>query len=145
MKKFNTVNCFDFHLPGFVWQAYLILLTEVHVSAFGKLIQLYDHINNETQNQNENTFPWNYRKSSIKHPPGGLFISNTLGGGDLVETEGLFNSTIFVKEGRGLFNLAKTMVSVLHKGLEYRVKAQVQEVGGHAAEGQKHSKLPVGE
>ena len=44
--------------------------------------------------------------------------------------------------GRGLFNLAKTMVSALHKGLEYRVKAQVQRVGGHAAEDQKHSKLP---
>ena len=27
--------------------------------------------------------------------------------------------------GRGLFNLAKTMVLALHKGLEYRVKAQV--------------------
>ena len=53
MKKFNTVNRFDFHLPGFDWQAYLILLTEVHVSALGKLIQLYDYINNETQNQNE--------------------------------------------------------------------------------------------
>ena len=37
------------------------------------------------------------------------------------------------------------MVSVLHIELEYRVKAQVQEVGGHAAEDQKHSKLPVGE
>ena len=35
------------------------------------------------------------------------------------------------------------MVSVLHKGLEYRVKSQAQEVGGHAAEDQKHSKLPV--
>ena len=37
------------------------------------------------------------------------------------------------------------MVLVLHKGQEYRVKAQAQEVGGHAAEDQKHSKLPVGE
>ena len=37
------------------------------------------------------------------------------------------------------------MVPVVHKGLEYGVKAQVQEVGGHAAEDQKHSKLPVGE
>ena len=48
-----------------------------------------------------------YRKPSIK-PPGGLFISNTL-------------------EGGGLHNLAKTMVSVLHKELELpSVKAQVQ-------------------
>ena len=57
MKKSNTVNRFDFHLSGFVCQAYLILLTRVHVSASGKLIQLYDYINNETQNQNEYIFP----------------------------------------------------------------------------------------
>ena len=64
----------------------------MHVSASGKLIQLYDYINNETQNQNEYIFPWNYRKSTIKHPPGGLYpISNTFfWGGDLIETEGLF-------------------------------------------------------
>ena len=47
--------------------------------------------------------------------------------------------------GWGLFNLAKTMVLALHKGLEYRVKAQVQKIGGHAAQDKKHSKLPVGE
>ena len=57
MKKINTVNRFDFHPSGFVWQAYLILLTKVHVSAFGKLIQLYDYINNETQSQNAYIFP----------------------------------------------------------------------------------------
>ena len=57
MKKSNTVNRFDFHLSGFVWQAYLILLTRVHVSASGKLIQLYDYLNNETQNQNAYIFP----------------------------------------------------------------------------------------
>ena len=64
----------------------------MHVSAFGKLIQLYDYINDETQNQNAYIFPWNYRKSSIKHPPGGLFILNPVfgGGGGLIETEGLF-------------------------------------------------------
>ena len=45
----------------------------------------------------------------------------------------------------GLFNLAKTMVLGLKKGLEYRVKAQVQKIGGHAAQNQKHCKLPVGE
>ena len=43
-----------------------------------------------------------YHKSSIKPPPPGLFISNTFKG--------------------GLFNLAKTMVSVLHKKLEYKVE-----------------------
>ena len=38
----------------------------------------------------------------------------------------------------GLFNLETTMVSVLHKELEYKVeiKAQVQEVFSHAAEDQ---------
>ena len=92
MKKSNTVNRFDFHLSGFVWQAYLILLTRVHVSASGKLIQLYDYLNNETQNQNAYIFPWNYRKSSIKHRPGRLIYLKHIGGGggDLVETEGLF-------------------------------------------------------
>ena len=90
------------------------------------------------QNQNEYIYPWNYLKSSIKHPPGRLIYFKHIGGGggDLIETEGLI-----IEEGRRLFNWAKTMVSVLHKGLEYRVKAQVQEVGGHAGEDQKHSKL----
>ena len=43
---------------------------------------------------------------------GGLFISNfffLVGGGGLIETG-------------GLLNLARTMVSVLHKELEYRVE-----------------------
>ena len=65
----------------------------MHVSAFGKLIQLYDYINNETQNQNEYIFPWNYRKSSINHPPPPQWLTyfkHIGGGGDLVETEGLF-------------------------------------------------------
>ena len=97
----------------------------MHVSASGKLIQLYDYINNETQNQNEYIFPWNYRKSSIKHPPGGLFISN--------------------KFGERLILFSKDDGISSPQGLEYRVKAQAQEVGGHAAEDKKHSKLPVGE
>ena len=36
-------------------------------------------------------------------------------------------------EGRGLFNIKKTMLSVLRKELEYKVR----EVGGHAAEDKK--------
>ena len=48
-------------------------------------------------------------------PPGGLFISNPFEGG-LNRDRGLF------ERGRGLFNLAKTMVSVLHKELEYQVE-----------------------
>ena len=37
----------------------------------------------------------------------------------------------------GLFNLEKTMVSVLHKELEYKVeKLKYKKVGGHAAEDQ---------
>ena len=77
------------------------------------------------KNQNAYIFPWNYRKSSIKHPRAAYLFQTHL--------------------GWGLFNLAKTMVLALHKGLEYRVKAQVQKIGGHAAQNQKHSKLPVGE
>ena len=55
------------------------------------------------------------------------------GGGALIEVGGLF-------ERRGLFNLAKTMVSVLHKELEYKVeqlKYKRLEV--------MQPKLPVGE
>ena len=46
----------------------------------------------------------------------------------------------------GLFDLEKTMVSVLHKKTRIqRGKAQVQEVRGCAAEDQNKSELPVGE
>ena len=39
--------------------------------------------------------------------------------------------------GGGLFNLERTMVSVLHKELEYKVKKlENKKVGGHAAEDQ---------
>jgi len=62
-----------------------------------------------------------YRKSSIK-PPGGLFILSPFEGwgGGLIETG-------------GLFNLETTMVSVIHKELEYKVeKFKYKTVGGHA-------------
>ena len=49
-------------------------------------------------------------------PPGGLFISNQFEEGGLIEKGDLF-------ERRGLFNLEKTMVSILHKKLEYKVEA----------------------
>ena len=40
-------------------------------------------------------------------------------------------------ERGALFNLEKTMVSVLHKELEYKVeKLKKKKVGGHAAEDQ---------
>ena len=50
---------------------------------------------------------------------GGLIISSPLKGGDLIETKGSSD------KGGGLFNLEKTMVSVtmvsvLHKDLEYK-------------------------
>ena len=39
--------------------------------------------------------------------------------------------------GGGLFNLEKTLISVLHKELEYKVeKLKYKKVGGHAAEDQ---------
>ena len=54
---------------------------------------------------------------------GGLFISNTFEGG---------GGWGLIGDG-GVFNLAKKMVSVLHKDRESG-KAQVKEVGGHTAE-----------
>ena len=54
-----------------------------------------------------------------------LFQAHLTGG--LIETWGLF-------EKGGLFNLEKTMVSVLHKHLKYKVeKLKNKKVGGHAA------------
>ena len=55
-------------------------------------------------------------------PTGGLFISSTFEGGGLIETG-------------SLFNLAKTMVSVLHKGQEFKVeKLKYKKLdGGHAS------------
>ena len=59
----------------------------------------------------------------ILSSPLGLFISGPFEGG-LVETGGLFNS-------------GKTVVSVLHKELEYKVeKLKNKKVGGQAAEDQ---------
>ena len=41
---------------------------------------------------------------------------------------------LFERGGGGLFNLEKTMVSVLHKELEYKVEQlKNKKVGGHAA------------
>ena len=53
------------------------------------------------------------------------------GGGDLIETGGLF-------ERGGIFNLETMMVSVLHKELEYKVEKLKYEIEvlGHAAENQ---------
>ena len=74
-----------------------------------------------------------YRKSSIKPlGGGGLFISSPFvgGGGGLIEAGDLL-------EMGGLFNLEKTMVSVLHKELEQKVeKLKNKRDGGHAAEDQ---------
>ena len=57
-------------------------------------------------------------------PRGGLFISNPFEGG-LIETG-------------GLFNLEKTMLSVLHKKPRIQSRnVQVEEFGGHAADDQK--------
>ena len=72
----------------------------------------------DVKNQEELT----YRKSPIK-PPGGLtYFKPIWGGGWLIETG-------------GLFNLEKTVVSVLHKELEYKVeKLKNKKVGGHAAD-----------
>ena len=55
------------------------------------------------------------------------------GGGGLIETKGLF------ERSGGLFNLEETMVSIIHKELEYKVeKLKNKKVGGLVAEGQHH-------
>ena len=54
-----------------------------------------------------------YCKSCIKHPPGGSYLFQAHLKGRLIE-EGL--------GGEGLFNLETTMVSVLHKELEYKLE-----------------------
>ena len=62
-------------------------------------------------------------------PRGGLCIPSPLEGGG-----GLF-------ERRDLFNLEKTMESVPHKELEYKVeKLKNKKVGGHAAEDQNQTR-----
>ena len=69
------------------------------------------------------------RKASHKSA-GGLFISSPFEGGGVNTDRGL------ISEG-GLFNLEKTMVSVLRRELEYKVeKLNYKKVGGHAAEDQ---------
>ena len=71
----------------------------------------------------------------------GLFISNQFDGG-AYQRPGAY-----LRRG-SLFDLVKTMVSVLHKKKKNRIqrgKAQVQEVRGYAAEDQNKSELPVGE
>ena len=71
-----------------------------------------------------------YRKSFIKLP-GGLFVSSPFEGGGLYRDGSLF-------ERGGLFNLEQTMVSVVHKELEYKVeKLKYKEVRGYAAEDHK--------
>ena len=70
----------------------------------------------------------------------GLFISNQFDGG-AYQRPGAY-----LRRG-SLFDLVKTMVSVLHKKKTriQRGKAQVQEIRGCAAEDQNKSELPVGE
>ena len=59
------------------------------------------------QHMTKNSF-YTYRKSSIK-PLGGLIYFTPIRGGGLIETG-------------GLVNLEKTIVSVLHEELEYKVE-----------------------
>ena len=68
-------------------------------------------------------------KSSIKFPPEGGLISNTFVGG-----------------GGGLFNLATTTVSVLHKELECRVeKLKYEKLEIMQQRIKNKSEVPVGE
>ena len=82
------------------------------------------------------TYTSAYCKSSVRPPPPVGFIHFKPiwwgGGGASLR-------------GGGLFDLEKTIVSVLHKKTRIqRGKAQVQEVRGYAAEDQNRSELPVG-
>ena len=73
-----------------------------------------------------------YRKSSIKPLGGGLIYFKSIcgGGGGLIEAGDLL-------EMGGLFNLEKSMASVLHKELEQNLeKLKNKRDGGHAAEDQ---------
>ena len=60
-----------------------------------------------------------YRKSFIK-PPGGayLFQAYLRAGGGVLNRDG----GAYLRGGGGLFNLETAMVSVLQKGLEYKVE-----------------------
>ena len=71
-----------------------------------------------------------YRKSSIKLPGGLIYYMPTWRGKGWV-----------LIETRGLFNLEKTTVSVLHEQLECKVeKLKYKKVGGHAFEDQNQIK-----
>ena len=64
-------------------------------------------------------------------PLGRIFISSSFGG--------LFNRDegSYLRGGGGLFNLEKTIVTVLHKELEYKVRTlKYKKVGGRTAEDQ---------
>ena len=70
-----------------------------------------------------------YRKSSIKLPGGEAYLLKAYLRGWINRDRGLISDG-----GGGLFNLEKTMVSVLHKELEYKVEQlKNKKVGGHAA------------
>ena len=73
-----------------------------------------------------------YQKSSTK-PLGGLIPFKPIGeGGGFIETGG---GGLF--ERRGLFHLERTMVSVLHKELDYKAeKVKYKKVGCHGAKDQ---------
>ena len=76
----------------------------------------------------------------IRNPPlsplEGLFISNLLGGGG-GGGGGLNRDVRGVFERRGLFHLERTMVSVLHKELDYKgEKVKCNKVGRHGAKDQ---------
>ena len=74
-------------------------------------------------------------------PPEGLFISNTFEGeGGLNRDRGDY------LKGGSVFNLAKTMVSVLHKELEYKVETfKYKKLEVKQLEIKNKSELPVGE
>ena len=79
------------------------------------------------------------RQSELKTDSSISFCENTVDTvNPLLSLEGGGGAYLFQSHLReGLFNLEKTLVSVLHKELEYKVeKLKYKKVGGQAAEDQ---------
>lgn len=82
------------------------------------------------------------KKRNLEAPLGGKFISNILGGGGLNRDEGL---RTYLRGGEDLFSLPKTMASVFHNELAFKVeKLRHKKVGGPQPRIRIKSKLQVG-
>ena len=88
------------------------------IFSFEESYKLHDitHVDSLPKNHVQIGISTAHTVNPLLSSPGGLFISSPFeGGGGLIEIGGLF-------ERGGLFILEKTIVSVLHKELEYEVE-----------------------